>query len=285
MKRIVLVLAIGCGGEPVDAPVASLFETTLLSETGLFEDISTQAVDARAHEYEPAYKLWSDGAQKRRWIRTPDGSQPDDWSLPIGARMFKQFAVDGRPIETRVFSRESEDEWFMGTFVWRDDLSDADLIEDGVSDANGKGYEVPNNTACRLCHGSTPRTLGWSPEQLAAEIDRTDPIMEGLGYLHANCGHCHGDGGLAMSAGIDMVLRLDLIDGKLDATRILESTVGRPAITSVGPEIRIAKGRPDQSAIIYRMKSLDGARMPPIATHTIDEQGVLQVSRMIEALQ
>jgi hypothetical protein len=195
--------------------------------------------------------------------------------------MFKEFSRGGRPIETRVLAREGEEEFFIGTFVWRADLSDADLVEEGVSDADGNGYEVPNRTACTLCHGSSPRTLGWSKIQLATELER-DAITEGLGYLHANCGHCHGEGGLASSYGVDMVLRLDLVDGRLDATRMLETTVGRPSFSGTN---RITAGRPDESAIVRRMKSLDGTRMPPIGTHVIDEQGVLQVSRMIEALE
>ena len=282
MKRIFLVvLAGGCGVE-MQVPLS---QAKSLSEIGLFDEIESRTLSDRAIEFEPAFKLWSDGAEKHRWLRTPDGSIPDDWMLPIGGRLFKEFGRGGRPIETRVLSREGEDEYFMSTFVWRADLSDADRIEEGVTDADGSGYEVPASSACTLCHGSSEsRTLGWSKIQLATEIDRSDPIVEGLGYLHANCGHCHTEGGLAWRSGVDMILHLDLVNGELDATRVLESTVGRLAQTSPS-EMRIAPGHPEQSLIIRRMKSLDGARMPPVGTHAIDEQGVLQVSRMIEALQ
>jgi hypothetical protein len=281
MKRTALwLLVVGCGGA---VESGSLSSATMLSETGLYQDLANGRLARGVEAYEPAFRLWSDGADKQRWILSPDGS-PDAASLPIGGRLFKQFGKNGRPIETRVISREGEEEFSFGTFLWRADLSDADRIEEGVQNADGAGHDVPSTGACTLCHGSSPsKTLGWSPLQLAAEIDRDDPISEGLGYLHANCGHCHGDGGIAM-ASVDMVLRLELVDGRIDATRVLASTVDREATTGVGRARRIAPGDPEQSAIIYRMTQLDGDRMPPLGTHAIDEQGVLQVSRMIEAL-
>jgi hypothetical protein len=271
MKRIMLAALIaGCDGA---ADRASLFGVTVLSETGID--------DREVREFEPSYRLWSDGAEKRRFVRLPAG-EVETGTLPIGGRLFKEFAVNGRPIETRVIAREGADEYFFGTFAWREDLSDADLIEDGK--LNADGYEIPSNQACTLCHGSSKtKTLGWSTLQLEAAIDRTDPIAEGLGYLHANCGHCHGEGGIAM-ARVDMVLRLELVDGRIDSTKVLATTIDREATTGVGPEKRIAPGHPEKSAIIYRMSQLDGARMPPLGTHAIDAQGIEKVSRMIEAL-
>ena len=36
----------------------------LLSQTGLYADIGTDALSEAAVEFEPSYKLWTDGAQK-----------------------------------------------------------------------------------------------------------------------------------------------------------------------------------------------------------------------------
>src|SRR5262245_17999416 len=52
--------------------------------TGLYSDWSTQTIADDAYYYGPGFKLWSDGAAKRRWIQLPpnteiDTSDMDDW--------------------------------------------------------------------------------------------------------------------------------------------------------------------------------------------------------------
>src|SRR5690349_5709994 len=53
--------------------------------TGLYADWNAKAIAPDAHYYEPAFKLWSDGAAKRRWIALPakgqiDTSDMDEWT-------------------------------------------------------------------------------------------------------------------------------------------------------------------------------------------------------------
>ena len=56
--------------EPTDdARVALLPER--LSETGLYTDIASDRVADGVLAYQPAFALWSDGADKRRWISLP----------------------------------------------------------------------------------------------------------------------------------------------------------------------------------------------------------------------
>ena len=51
------------------------------------------------------------------------------------------------------------------------------------------------------CVKNLPSTLISTPPRIAS----SDPVSRAaLGYLHANCGHCHNDGGALM--GVDMVL-------------------------------------------------------------------------------
>src|SRR6204780_1931664 len=56
-----------------------------LEGTGLYADFVTKEVAPDALAYTPAYPLWSDGAQKSRWIMLPpsttiDDSNPDEWT-------------------------------------------------------------------------------------------------------------------------------------------------------------------------------------------------------------
>ena len=110
---------------PPEAPPARL------SETGLYADAASLVIDARNRPFTPQYPLWSDGAEKRRWVRLPDGAAIDaraldHWDFPIGTRFWKEFAFDGRRVETRMFWKTAADHWEFASYVWDDDQRDAD---------------------------------------------------------------------------------------------------------------------------------------------------------------
>src|SRR6185436_16418070 len=48
-----------------------------LSETGLYCDISRLVPATGVRSFRPRFALWSDGAQKRRFIQLPPGTQID----------------------------------------------------------------------------------------------------------------------------------------------------------------------------------------------------------------
>ncbi|MCK5942315.1 MAG: hypothetical protein KAI24_10130, partial [Planctomycetes bacterium] len=95
---------VGCGREvaPVPtvgpAPEAASGATlppppARLADTGLYADFARREVAADVLPYSPVYALWSDGANKRRWLWLPpgthiDGSDPDAWRFPIGTRLW-----------------------------------------------------------------------------------------------------------------------------------------------------------------------------------------------------
>src|SRR5688572_2248112 len=80
--------ASGSGGSTNQAP-------SLLSETGLYlSDMTTLGPGVRP--FEPGHELWSDAAEKKRWIALPEGeaidtSDMDYWDYPIGTRLWKEF--------------------------------------------------------------------------------------------------------------------------------------------------------------------------------------------------
>jgi hypothetical protein len=107
-----------------------------------------------------------------------------------------------------------------------------------------------------------------------------------LGYLHANCGHCHNPLGTSWPD-TTMLLRLDVGETTPESTGIYRSAIGQklnyfrhPTITT-----RIVAGDPDASAVIFRMKSrVMKEGMPPIATEVIDPVGIGLVTRWIQSL-
>ena len=277
-----------------------------LSELGLYRDIAGKVLAADARPFEPAHALWSDGAEKRRWLRLPPGSRidtsdMDHWSFPPGAVLFKEFSRDGRRIETRVIARTGcapSDTW-MGAFVWNDDESDARFAPAGERNARGTPHDVPAAATCLTCHGGEPgRVLGFSavqqphgpPDLLTHPVPPVtappDPVTAAaLGYLHANCGHCHNPNGSARPD-TDMDLRLSVAD-RGQAAPAVRTTVGRPLhyYRSSPLELRVAPGDAAHSALLQRMLTRGTrAQMPPLATESADPTGIAIIRAWIESL-
>ena len=73
----VLLSTIGLpGGAQGRTPVTALPQR--LSDTGLYKPGSSTEVRESVIAFAPQYALWSDGAQKRRWIAIPPGVVGDD---------------------------------------------------------------------------------------------------------------------------------------------------------------------------------------------------------------
>ena len=308
---IALLLA-SCDGPDVSPCAAGLPELPdpdqpselRLSQLGLYRDIERKVLAGDVREFEPAHPLWSDGASKRRWLRLPagariDSSDMDHWRFPAGTMLFKEFSREGRRIETRVIARTgcADTDTWMGAFVWNDDESDALFAPEGVRDARGTRHDVPPAASCATCHDGEPgRVLGFSAVQqpLAPALSHPMPSFAppgdavtaaALGYLHANCGHCHNPNGSARPD-TDMDLRLSIADRSPADAGAVRTTVGQPlryyrsSLTS-----RVVPGDPDRSALLHRMRERGTrSQMPPLATEAVDPVGVALVQAWIDSL-
>src|SRR5690606_34275934 len=81
-----------------------------LSETGLYRDIRKGELAEGVRFYVPRFELWTDGAEKRRWIALPPGTRIDtsdmeDWQFPVGTKLWKEFVRDGVRVETRLLQK------------------------------------------------------------------------------------------------------------------------------------------------------------------------------------
>ncbi|MEZ4452593.1 MAG: hypothetical protein R3B09_24250 [Nannocystaceae bacterium] len=283
-----------------------------LSETGLYADLAAGTLAAGVRAYEPEFALWSDGADKERWIQLPPGAvidarDPDAWRFPAGTRLWKEFRRDGVRVETRMLEKLADEEWLALAYVWAEDGSDAFASPEGETDALGTPHDVPPAKACAACHGGTASgALGFSAIQLArpalpGELGLAELIDEGLiepppprpqipgdaaeraalGYLHANCGHCHNQARPPRAGPrcydpeneLDFLLR---VDGGADVTA---TPTYRTAVGSV-----IKPGRPDHSALVRRISRRDDAAMPPLATEVVDPEGLEVVRAWISAM-
>jgi hypothetical protein len=308
----------GCAGYrscSVPAPAALAALPERLSQTGLFV-AGPDRIALDVLGYEPAFALWSDGADKRRWLALPSGaridtSDPDAWAFPVGTKFWKEFARDGRRIETRLLVKrgEAQGDWAGAAYVWSEDQRDAFLAPDGVPDAHGSGHDVPSAADCGGCHGGRRSyVLGFSALQLAdrglplsledlaragrlSHVAERAPSLPGseldraaLGYLHANCGHCHnrerpprGDGPRCYDPerSLDFFLPAGAGPGDVRDT---------PAYASSVPRF-LTPGEPDESRLLT-LVSRRGWRlhMPPLASRQVDEQGVRLLRAWIASL-
>jgi hypothetical protein len=320
--------ALACGSDPgsaqLEAPVAYARPAySALSETGLYADLGTRELAPGARAFEPNFVLWADGASKERWLQLPEGSQVDSsdmdrWRFPIGTRAWKQFSLDGVPLETRLIERygPEPDDYWMGAFVWQQDQGDAQFVEQGQTDLLGTQHDAPAQDKCPACHNGEPgRFLGFSALQLAldaAEGAWTLPRLSeearltatpepearyappgdeltaaALGYLHANCGHCHNPRGTSWPD-TQMLLRLDVSSPSVEDSGLFRSVVGQALqyYRAAPGTLRVAPGDPESSALIDRMR-VRGPReqMPPLATEDVDAEGLELLRRWISALE
>ncbi|HET7542263.1 MAG TPA: hypothetical protein VFK05_20485 [Polyangiaceae bacterium] len=300
--------------EPDPAQTAELPQR--LSQAGLYADIAGGMLSPGIIGYTPQFELWSDGAEKQRWIRLPEGQQidtsnMDEWVFPEGTQLWKQFSVAGVRIETRLLEKRgpSEADWLALAYVWSSDGKDAVAAPLGASNAHHTDHDVPAAGECWACHGGRHNfVLGFSAVQLAksaaaGEIDlhglveqdrlsappADNPVVPGnsvevaaLGYLHANCSHCHNptrperEGARCFDP--ESELDFTLAVGRLDA---VSSTATYR--TAVGHSVK--PGNPDDSKL-YDLVSSRGMfkQMPPLATEKVDASAVANIRSWIEGL-
>ncbi len=326
------------GAARARAPIAPLPQH--LSETGLFKPGSSAEVGESVIAFAPQYALWSDGAQKRRWIALPpgasiDASRTDAWKFPIGTRLWKEFSQRGRRVETRFIERLADGNWRFAVYVWKEDGNDAVLAPQAgirriaVAQAPDGRYDIPSRADCLACHeGAATPVLGFSALQLSADRDPLALHAEGaampgvdlnslvargvlrhlkpallarppriaaatpveraaLGYLHANCAHCHNHNGAP--APVALRLAQSALDAGSTLERVRRSTVNvvsryRPPGMSGDARI-VLSGAAERSVLSVRMHSRHPqVQMPPIGTRHPDHEGLALIDRWINQL-
>jgi uncharacterized repeat protein (TIGR03806 family) len=168
-----------------------------LSEYGFFLDAAARQPDARVIPYELNTPLWSDGADKLRYIYLPDGAvmtdpgANDEWggllNLPVGSAIIKTFAFgegeDQRFIETRLLLHRA-DGWLALPYKWNEEQTEARLALVGARmeltrpDGETISYQIPNKNQCKQCHvkdGAVtpigPKSRNLSAEWLTAQVE------------------------------------------------------------------------------------------------------------------
>ncbi len=299
---------VDAGPVPFDGPPT-------LAATGLYADILTGVLADEVLEYDVRYPLWSDGSEKSRYLALPPGqvidtSNMDFWKFPVGTRAWKEFRVGAQRIETRYLEKLNEQQggWLEVSYVWNAEQSDALPTVSGETNVAGTTHDVPGSEDCRQCHdgvgdvligvsalqlsGSEPNGLSMlaqagklsAPPAGPIDVPGQGVVQDALGYLHAQCGHCHNDRHFLADIRV-LRLRLSVLDDQPENTPTYLTSIGQPMNHVVEDSaIAIVAGNPAQSQLYLRMAKRDLEAMPPLGTELVDTFGIGLIAEWIIGL-
>jgi len=187
-------------------------------------------------------------------------------------------------------------------------------------------YAIPSRTDCLACHeGAAVPVLGFSALQLSADRDPLAPHAEAssgtdlralvargwlrnlpsalferppriaaatpveraaLGYLHGNCGHCHGkpdETGASVPVGVLLAQSVVEPNSSADVLRSLgrASRFRTPGVKHA-PQA-VVPGSAQTSVLPLRMRSRDPrVQMPPLGTDIADSEALALIERWID---
>ncbi len=291
-----------------------------LADTGLYSDFASRTLAPGIIEYTPRWPLWSDGAEKKRYLLLPpntkiDTSDMDNWAFPVGTKVWKEFDVgtSSTPVETRLLWKVNDTQWWEVAYAWTADGTDAVTAIDGGVDALGTTHDIPSQQDCLTCHSNVRDVLiGVSALQLGAsdgdgtlaalanagslsnapaasyDVPGSGVTKDALGYLHGNCGHCHNSDYASpkLQTQTAMRLRLAVSDTTPAMAPVYATATCLVMKHVVPPDIvyALVPGDPDASGIPVRMNLRDSYQMPPVCTKFADEAGVATVSAWVASL-
>jgi uncharacterized repeat protein (TIGR03806 family) len=308
----------------VDAAlVASDAVPRVLSEFGFFTDPAAQVAAPGVVPYRLNTALYSDGADKLRFVWLPAGAKMRGegaglLQFPIGTALIKTFAFgegDGRRlIETRVLLHRAEG-WVALPYLWNEDQSEARLAIAGarvpVTTPAGEAisYRVPNKNQCKECHGLDdavvpigPKARNLSHEWLGAQVAagrldampegaealplweaRADKPIEATARAYLDVNCAHCHRPGAMASNSGLDLRWEQQDPAALGVMKRPVAAGRGAGDLL---FGIVPGKPDQSIMVHRMASAEpGVAMPELGKATVDREGVEAVARWIAGME
>lgn len=187
----------------------------VLSQTDLITFDTAVLAQYGVIAYAPGYPLWSDDAGKLRYIRVPRGTsvvfnkETQQFTVPPNTRFYKTFQkqiidTDGsiryRKVETRLIVARpatpglvggSAQNALFGTYVWREDESDADLLGQTDSERDGLPWGdqvLQYNTDEQL---AADLALEYPSSALETELLKNDAVRHYAIPSRERCIECH----------------------------------------------------------------------------------------------
>lgn len=291
-----------------------------LSDYRFFSD-ARQQVGPQLIPYEINTPLYSDGADKLRFIYLPDGEmlKADGEGLlqfPVGTAIIKTFAFgegeDRKLIETRVLLHR-ESGWTALPYKWNEEQTDATLALAGARlaltrpDGKAISYRVPNMNQCATCHAKDGEVIPIGPKarnmdigwfylaqaagvlgevpQLATPFPRwsdENAATDSRARAYLDVNCAHCHQPGGSASNSGLDLRWEQDDPHAIGIRKPPVAAGRGA---GGHKVSIAPGDPNASILLYRMQSTEpSVAMPELSRSTVDEDGVAVIRQWIEEM-
>lgn len=294
-----------------------------LSATGCVEATNPTLPAAAMIPYTVEAELWSDSAEKERYLSLPNNTKvaltsAGDFLFPVGSVLMKHFKLGDRFVETRLFAR-GQLGWQGFSYEWRDDQSDAQLLADGKEKTvEGVQWQYPSPAQCLICHTQVANyALGPETAQLngvmrypssgtnANQLDtlahiglfsdaltddqKTQKLFK-LDDANATLAqrarsYLHSNCSNCHRPDGTTPVNLDLrYNTALSATQACNQ---QPSGGDMGiADARlIAPGEAARSVLLERMKVRDVNQMPPLASHLVDQAAVAVITEWIGSLK
>lgn len=308
---------------PSDAVIAGTAMPATLAEFGFFANAAEQLPSAGVVPYRLNTPLYSDGAEKLRFLYVPQGKQAKAdgenlLQLPVGAALIKTFAFTEsgkrRLIETRVLLHRAEG-WVALPYLWNPEQTEAKLALAGARvpavtpTGEAIDYRVPNKNQCKECHGLEgkvvpigPKATNLAPGWLRAQVkagsldgmpqvagrfpvweDRANAPAEAAARAYLDVNCAHCHRPGSGASNSGLDLRWEQADPKALGVMKRPVAAGRGAGSFL---YDIVPGHPEQSILTHRMGSLEGGvAMPELGKATVDRDGLAAIERWIAGMK
>lgn len=291
-----------------------------LAATGCLDPSDLRRPAPGVIPYDVNVPLFSDGAAKHRFLALPDAAsmsvEPNGrLLLPPGSVLIKLFELGGVPVETRLMVRHDDGGWAGYTYAWREDASEADLLETTLSRKFGdQEWLYPSRQNCLECHTEAAgRSLGMELAQLNRIVEYARGPFDQLAtlahvgliagplpqrppqfpapsnvaasienraraYLHVNCANCHRPSG---NSGVSFDARFET---PLAAMQLCDVNPSKGNFGLVGAKL-LKPADPNGSLLSVRMHTaIASARMPPTGRTRTDTVGTELVDAWIASV-
>lgn len=295
-----------------------------LSGWGCFQTGDVTAFSSHVFPYDINAVLWSDYANKSRFMAIPDGTTIDvdnegRFNLPVGSVVGKHFRLNGQLVETRLLLHHEQPHGWKGySYEWNATETDATLLASARDkDVNGQIWHYPSRAECDSCHTAIAGfTLGPELGQLnrpfvypTTGIEANQLItLESINVLSNALSEAdkstafYAIDDTAYSAGrrARSYLHSNCANchqpggpggGNMDLR--MATTLEDARICSEAPlgdtlglinPVILSPGDPDNSILVLRMEDLGQHRMPPIASSVVDTQAINVIRDWISGL-
>lgn len=290
-----------------------------LSEHPCFEG-DPPRVSAALVPYSVNAPLWSDAADKQRYLALPDDSalvvgRDGHFELPPQGVLVKEFSMGDTRLETRLITRDADGDWHAATYVWNTSQTDAARTTEGAAiEVDNTTWLVPTGDQCFDCHTDKAGvSLGLEQRQMALSMEypatgRTADQIHTLSKLGLLEGENDDeplvppdDRGADLEARARAYLHANCShchrpggggQGELDLrastpTRLTKTCNELPQQGDpvAGGGVLLSPGDPASSILYVRMVSRDESwRMPPVGSLVVDELASELMAEWIESL-